>query len=171
VSVVSLLFLLKSIVLIHLCVVGWCCFIIIIVYHNRHHDHCVLFTGTKGQHAIHYWSLYDNKILRKFRGHADTIVDVAMSPAEDTFLTASKDRTVRLWNVQQAGCVGQMEIPGMDASGGDPHVVFDSTGMVFAVTAPMPGKQGNVSTTTVHPANIAIYTTMYETREHLLIKY
>lgn len=106
-----------------------------------HHDHCVLFTGTKGQHSIHYWSLYDNKILRKFRGHSDTIVDISMSPADDTFLTASKDRTVRLWNVQQAGCIGQMDIPG--GGDGDPHVVFDSTGMVFAVTAPMPGKQGN----------------------------
>ena len=110
----------------------------------RHHDHCVLFTGTKGQqHAIHYWSLYDNKLLRKFRGHSDKVVEVSMSPADDMFLTASKDRTVRLWNVQQAGCVGQMDLP--YESEGDPHVVFDSTGMVFAVMAGMAGKQGNVS--------------------------
>ena len=110
----------------------------------RHHDHCVLFTGTKGQqHAIHYWSLYDNKLLRKFRGHSDKVVEVSMSPADDMFLTASKDRTVRLWNVQQAGCVGQMDLP--RESEGDPHVVFDSTGMVFAVMAGMAGKQGNVS--------------------------
>lgn len=66
-----------------------------------------------------------------------------MSPADDMFLTASKDRTVRLWNVQQAGCVGQMDLPSQ--SEGDPHVVFDCTGMVFAVTAAMVGKQGNVS--------------------------
>ncbi len=66
-----------------------------------------------------------------------------MCPADDTFLTASKDRTVRLWNVQQAGCIGQMDLP-IDSEG-DPHVVFDSTGMVFAVTVSMAGKQGNVS--------------------------
>lgn len=73
-----------------------------------------------------------------------------MSPADDTFLTASKDRTVRLWNVQQAGCIGQMDIPVANDGGGDPRVVFDSTGMVFAVTAPMAGKQGNVSTKSVN---------------------
>lgn len=61
------------------------------------------------------------------------------------FLTSSKDRTVRLWNVQQAGCVGQMDLPSQ--AEGEPHVVFDSTGMVFAVTAAMAGKQGNVSAT------------------------
>ena len=66
-----------------------------------------------------------------------------MSPADDTFLTASRDRTVRLWNLQQAGCVGKMDLPG--ESEGDPLVAFDSTGMVFAVTAAMAGKQGNVS--------------------------
>ena len=65
-----------------------------------------------------------------------------MSPADDMFLTASKDRSVRLWNVQQAGCVGQMELPTQVE--GDPSVVFDSTGMVFAVIAAMAGKQGHV---------------------------
>lgn len=70
-----------------------------------------------------------------------------MSPADDTFLTASKDRTVRLWNVQQAGCLAQMNLP--VESEGDPHVVFDSTGMVFAVMAGMAGKQGHVSIDTI----------------------
>lgn len=59
------------------------------------------------------------------------------------FLTSSNDRTVRLWNVQQAGCVGQMDLPSQ--SEGEPHIAFDKTGMVFAVTAAMAGKQGNVS--------------------------
>lgn len=108
----------------------------------RHNDHCVLFTGTKGQHAVHYWSLFDNKILRKFRGHSDAVTGMSMSPADDMFLTASKDRSVRLWNVQQAGCVGQMELPTQVE--GHPSVVFDSTGMVFAVIAAMAGKQGHV---------------------------
>ena len=67
-----------------------------------------------------------------------------MNPAEDTFLTASKDRTVRLWNLQQAGCIGQMDLPPTETKG-QPHVVFDSTGLVFGVTAEMAGGQGNVS--------------------------
>jgi WD40 repeat protein len=117
----------------------------IIIYSYRHHDHCVLFTGNKGrQHAIHYWSLHDNKILRKFRGHSDVVTDVSLNPGEDMFLTASRDRTVRLWNIQQAGCMAQMDFPSETV--GTPHVAFDSTGMVFTVMAEMAGGKGNVST-------------------------
>mmetsp|Transcript_30010 Transcript_30010/g.72061 ORF Transcript_30010/g.72061 Transcript_30010/m.72061 type:complete len:328 (+) Transcript_30010:72-1055(+) len=109
---------------------------------STHHDHCVLFTGTAREHRnIHYWSLYDNKILRKFRGHTDAITNLSMSPSDDMFLTASKDRTVRLWNVQQAGGLAKMDLP--TDTDGTPHTIFDSTGMVFAVMAQMRGGQGN----------------------------
>lgn len=57
------------------------------------------------------------------------------------FLTASADRTVKLWNVQQAGCIGRMELP--NKTEGSPHTVFDSTGLVFAVMAAMAGGQGH----------------------------
>lgn len=67
-----------------------------------------------------------------------------MSPVDDHFLTCSKDGTVRMWNLQQAGCIAQMDLPG--ETEGDPMVAFDSTGMVFAVSVAMAGKQGNVST-------------------------
>lgn len=110
---------------------------------STHHDHCALFTGSSERnHAIHYWSLYDNKILRKFRGHTDTITDLSMCPSEDMFLTASNDRTVRLWDVQNAGCLAKMDLP--STTEGNPHVVFDSTGLVFAIMAHMPNGQGNV---------------------------
>ena len=107
----------------------------------------MLIAGGKGapanQNAVHYWSLYDNKILRKFRGHSGVVTDISMCPSEDMFLTASKDRTARLWDVQQAGCVAQMTLP--SNTEGQPHCVFDSTGMVFAIMAGMTGGQGNVS--------------------------
>jgi len=109
---------------------------------STHHDHCVLFTGTGREHRnIQYWSLYDNKILRKFRGHTDDITNLSMSPSDDMFLTASKDRTVRLWNAQQAGGLAKMDLPA--ETDGVPHTVFDSTGMVFSVMAQMKGGQGN----------------------------
>jgi WD40 repeat protein len=68
----------------------------------RHHNQCVLFTG-KGsktqpliqRNAIHYLSLYDNKIMRNFKGHAGEVTDLNMSPVDDTFLSSSTDRTVR----------------------------------------------------------------------------
>ena len=68
---------------------------------------------------------------------------MSMSPSDDMFLTASKDRTVRLWNVQQAGGLAKMDLP--NQTEGTPHAVFDSTGMVFAVMAQMTMNQGSVS--------------------------
>lgn len=87
--------------------------------------------------------MYDNKILRKFRGHADEVTDISVSPADDCFLSSSKDRTVRLWNIQQAGCLAQMDLP-INAEG-TPHAAFDSTGLVFAITASMTEGKGQVN--------------------------
>ena len=135
--------------------------------------------------------MYDNKILRKFRGHTDVVNHISMNPADDTFLTSSRDRTVRcvyvcvsgcvcvdvaacmfcityscmpsskarsqrffpsiwivcwnyrLWSLQQAGAIGILELPSQ--AQGDPHVAFDSTGLVFGITAAMTAGQGHVS--------------------------
>jgi COMPASS component SWD2 len=108
-----------------------------------HHDQAVLFAG-KGsptqpagqRHAVNYWSVYDNKILRKFKGHSDAVTTISMCPADDTFLTSSADGTVRLWTLQQAGCVAEMKLPA-EAATGTPVSVFDSTGLVFAIAAAM----------------------------------
>lgn len=48
-------------------------------------------------HAVRYLSLYDNKYLRYYQGHTDTVTSLAMSPANDYFLTTSNDRSMRLW--------------------------------------------------------------------------
>jgi COMPASS component SWD2 len=93
------------------------------------------------RNAISYWSLHDNKILRKFRGHQDKVTTISMSPADDSFLTSSLDRTVRLWDVQQAGCVAELKLP-TETSGG-PIACFDRTGLVFGVGAMMADGQGH----------------------------
>jgi COMPASS component SWD2 len=81
-----------------------------------------------------YISTRFDKLNSKFRGHSGPIHDISVCPTEDLFLTASNDHTVRLWNISHAGCIGQMDLP-TDRTTGKPHVVFDSTGMVFAVMA------------------------------------
>lgn len=116
---------------------------------RSHHNQCVLFAG-KGsreqpvgqRNAVNYLSVYDNKILRKFRGHADEVTALSVSPADDTFLSSSKDRTVRLWNMQEAGSLAQLDLP--SSASGNPHAVFDSTGLVFAVSAAVSGGKGQV---------------------------
>lgn len=75
-----------------------------------------------------------------------------MCPASDTFLSSSNDRTVRLWNVQQAGCLAELKLPS-DKTAGAPLAVFDSTGLVFAASAAMAGGQGH-------------YVHLYDARNH-----
>ena len=69
-----------------------------------------------------------------------------MCPANDTFLTSSVDRTVRLWKVGEAGCAASLELPptpaGTSSEGSSARVAFDSTGLVFAVTAALTEEGG-----------------------------
>ena len=58
-----------------------------------------------------------------------------MCPADDSFLTSSVDRTVRLWTAGVAGCIAELKLP--EETEGSPLAAFDSTGLVFAVTAAM----------------------------------
>ena len=108
-----------------------------------HNDYCVLTAGDK-QPIAQYWSLYDNKILRKFRGHTANIYGIDVCPTEDMFLTSSDDQTVRLWNLQQAGCLAKMDLPAESVgASAKPRAVFDSTGMVFMVVAEMARGEGH----------------------------
>lgn len=124
----------------------------------RHHNLSILYTGASkdktqniGQrNAINYLSLHDNKILRQFRGHSGEVINISMSPVNDHFLSSSKDRTVRLWDLQQAGSLALMDPPksgngiSIDANG-TPLTVFDSTGLVFGISVPLDANAGQVS--------------------------
>ena len=108
-----------------------------------HNDYCVLTAGNKAT-TVQYWSLYDNKILRKFKGHKSSIYEINLCPTEDMFLTSSNDQTVRLWDLKQAGCLAKMDLP-KDSVGlsSHPRAVFDSTGMVFTVMTEMARGEGH----------------------------
>jgi COMPASS component SWD2 len=60
-----------------------------------------------------------------------------MCPADDSFLTSSVDRTVRLWTAGQAGCLSELKLPEQTIN--SPMAAFDYTGLVFAVIAAMSG--------------------------------
>ena len=116
---------------------------------GSHNDYCVLSAGKK-QNSIQYWSLYDNKIVRKFRGHTTNVHDISFCPTEDMFLSSSSDTSgsIRLWNLQQAGCMAKLDLPtdkigGSSSSGQNTHAVFDASGMVFCAVAEMPKNEGH----------------------------
>lgn len=67
-----------------------------------------------------------------------------MCPADDTFLTCSSDRTVRLWNIQQAGGVAELKLASeREETEGTPMARFDSTGLVIAVSTMMKNQAGH----------------------------
>jgi WD40 repeat protein len=51
-------------------------------------------------HDIRYYSVYDNTYLRFFRGHTDEVTSLSMCPADDHFVSGSRDRTIRMWNLK-----------------------------------------------------------------------
>jgi len=112
-----------------------------------HHNYSILTTGEGAdpnqRNHIHYTSVYDNKLLRTFRGHTAEIVNLSINPTNDLFLSSSNDRTVRLWNLSQPACIAQMELP-VDATAGTPFAAYDATGLLFGVTAAMTHGRGNM---------------------------
>lgn len=96
-----------------------------------HHDSCVLVTSTKTKHWIRYVSINDNKYLRYFVGHEARVVSLAMSPVDDTFLSASKDGVVFLWDLSSPQPIAKL--PLLEESTGNIRVRFDSVGQIFGV--------------------------------------
>jgi len=77
--------------------------------------------------TLRYLSLHDNHYLRYFKGHRDRVTSLAMSPLDDTFLSASLDSTVRLWDLRTNACQGLIRRTGRAC------VAFDTQGLIFAV--------------------------------------
>uniref|UniRef100_A0A7S4KLK7 Anaphase-promoting complex subunit 4 WD40 domain-containing protein n=1 Tax=Guillardia theta TaxID=55529 RepID=A0A7S4KLK7_GUITH len=88
-------------------------------------------SSNRMDHSIRYWSMHDNRYLRHYKGHRQPVIGLHVSPAGDTFLSASADSTVRLWDIRSDACTGMLRLPVMSAR---PNVAFDDKGLVFAVT-------------------------------------
>ena len=93
------------------------------------------------RYAVNYWSIHDNKILRKFRGQSEPVTSISQCPENDVFLTSSRDRTVRMWKAGEAGCLATLNLPVETEQ--TACAAYDSTGLVFAVMAAMAGGQGH----------------------------
>lgn len=110
------------------------------------------------RNAVNYLSVYDNKILRKFRGHSGRVTGLSQCPADDTFLSTSEDGTIRLWDLKSAGCVAECKLPSTEThvtSFTPPLAVFDSTGLVFGVAAQMSPEKGG-----------GFFLNLYDARNH-----
>ncbi|KAI9594145.1 WD repeat-containing protein 82 [Syncephalis fuscata] len=96
-----------------------------------HHRNNVIHASTKSDDTIRYLSLHDNRYLRYFRGHKARVTALEMNPVNDTFLSASLDGTIRLWDLRSDNCQGVLHLDGTVAVG------WDQGGEMFAA-----GKSG-----------------------------
>lgn len=94
---------------------------------HTHTSNTAIHTSNKIDDTIRYLSLPDNKYLRYFVGHQKSVVTLCMSPIDDTFLSGSLDKTIRLWDLKSPNCSGIMQTQGR------PVANFDPEGLIFAV--------------------------------------
>ncbi|XP_013380004.1 WD repeat-containing protein 82 [Lingula anatina] len=94
--------------------------------HFTHAPNTAIHSSTKVDDTIRYLSLHDNKYIRYFPGHTKKVVTISMSPVDDTFLSGSLDKTIRLWDLRSPNCQGLMHVPGR------PVAAFDPEGLIFA---------------------------------------
>ncbi|TPR08298.1 hypothetical protein CAN33_0018140 [Aspergillus niger] len=71
-----------------------------------------------GRTYMHIWDAYHSReLLRTFSGHSKAITDTDFHPSGTTFLTASYDRQIKLWDTEYGKCLGRF------STGKTPHVI------------------------------------------------
>lgn len=94
--------------------------------HFTHSTNTAIHSSTKVDDTIRYLSLHDNKYIRYFPGHTKKVISLCISPIEDSFLSGSLDKTLRLWDLRSPNCQGVMHLSGR------PVAAFDPEGLIFA---------------------------------------
>ncbi|GLD64499.1 WD repeat-containing protein 82-like isoform X2 [Lates japonicus] len=86
----------------------------------------VVYSSNKVDDTIRYLSLVDNKYIRYFPGHTARVIALSMSPVDDTFISGSLDKTIRIWDLRSPNCQG------LTNPLGKPVCSFDPDGLIFA---------------------------------------
>lgn len=92
-------------------------------------NECV-YSSTMKSFDIRHLNLETNQYLRYFTGHGALVSDIEMSPLNDTFLSASYDESVRLWDMRASKA--QAIVPSLVPA----CIAYDPSGLVFALGNP-----------------------------------
>lgn len=109
-----------------------------------HTDLNCLYALTPGEdrlvdHAIRNLSLGDNRYIRYFKSHKDQVTSIEVNPIHGSFLSASLDMTIKLWDFACPSPMGNIEVP-------HPLIVgYDPQGIVFATASYVSGDHGTLN--------------------------
>ncbi|KAJ6648704.1 WD repeat-containing protein 82, partial [Pseudolycoriella hygida] len=89
----------------------------------------VIHSSTKVDDKIRYLSLSDYKYFHYFNGHVKKVVSLCVSHKQNTFLSTSLDKTLRLWDLRLPNCQHVINFNFV----GRPTAAYDPEGLIFAV--------------------------------------
>lgn len=95
-----------------------------------HHAQSIIYASTKVDDTIRFLSTHDNSYIRYFKGHTDTVTSIALCPSTDTFLSASRDNTVRLWDLKSNHYQGMLTLHAPFLA------TYDPSATVIAIASP-----------------------------------
>jgi WD40 repeat protein len=58
------------------------------------------YSWSRDGYALRIWDIVNDKVVRKFKGHKDEIYYASFSPDGKFVVTASADKTARIWNIE-----------------------------------------------------------------------
>ncbi|KAF2200349.1 WD repeat-containing protein-like protein [Delitschia confertaspora ATCC 74209] len=95
-----------------------------------HHAQSIIYASTKVDDTIRFLSTHDNSYIRYFKGHTDTVTSISLCPSSDSFISCSRDNTVRIWNLQSNHYQGLLNLHA-------PYLAaYDPSATVIAIASP-----------------------------------
>lgn len=94
-----------------------------------HHPRQVLFASTKQEDSLRLLELHNESFVRYFTAHTSQVTCVALSPANDQFLSCGNDDMVCLWDLNSRSPQGKLKLV-------TPYLAaFDPAAQVMAIAS------------------------------------
>ena len=96
-----------------------------------HHSSAIITAsrGSEGGPTIRCHCTHRNRFLQEFRGHSAQVTQLEVCPEDDTFISASLDKTVRFWDLRIKKCCALLEVETA------PAVTYSADAKIFAVVS------------------------------------
>lgn len=92
-----------------------------------HDNNTAIHSSTKVDDKIRFLNLEYNRYVHYFAGHTKKVISICISPADNSFLSGSMDKTVRLWDLRLPNCQSTLHLNAR------PIATYDPEGLIFAV--------------------------------------